>query len=77
LDVFLSFAQLAAGGADDRTNATPYYIRVEAMDDTVVAGGGSPTGEVSEIEIRIPEPATMGLMLFGAIGVLARKRRRS
>ncbi|MDP6544354.1 MAG: PEP-CTERM sorting domain-containing protein [Phycisphaerae bacterium] len=76
LDIFLSFAELAAGGATDRTNGTPYYIRVEAMDDTVGNGGGSPTGEISEIEIHIPEPATMGLMLFGAIGLIARKRRR-
>ena len=77
LNVFLSFAELAAGGATDRTNGTPYYIRVEAMDGTVLSGGGSPTGEISEIEIFIPEPATMSLMLFGAIGMIARKRRRN
>ena len=34
-------------------------------------------GIIVDVQGMIPEPATMGLMLFGAIGVIARKRRRS
>lgn len=36
----------------------------------------TPETEVTFTMTGIPEPATMGLMLFGAIGLLARKRRR-
>jgi len=75
LDVFLSFGQLAAAGADDRTNTIPYYIRVEAMDGTVLGGGGSPTGEISEIEILIPEPATMSLLALGGLALLRRRKK--
>ena len=75
LNVFLSFGELSAGGATDRTNTVPYYIRVEAMDGAVLSGGGSPTGEISEIEIFIPEPATMSLLALGGLALLRRRKK--
>jgi hypothetical protein len=60
-------------------------FKVSAIDPLADAGDalGFPTflafdePVVTFTQLGIPEPATMGLMLFGAIGMIARKRRRS
>ncbi len=65
LDPIITFAELAALGATKRDGSS-YDIRL-AIDGTPDSGG----------TLALPEPTTMGLMLFGAIGVIARKRRRS
>jgi hypothetical protein len=74
-------------------DAGDLFIFPNPVDSFIVSGidpladGDDPVGfptflqfdeqQVSFTQTGIPEPATMGLMLFGAIGVLARKRRRS
>jgi hypothetical protein len=65
LDPIITFRQLAALGALVRDPALPYNLRLDV-------DGTEDTGTLS-----IPEPTTMGLMLFGAIGMIARKKRRS
>jgi hypothetical protein len=54
------------------------YLRFDA--ETVAAGGNPCCGPnnygLSEIRVFIPEPGTLGLMALGALGLLARRRRR-
>jgi len=71
---FLTFAELASMGALDRSNQIPYVLKLIAVDGA--AGIGNQVGDDSQIHLFLPEPATMGLMLFGSAGLLARKRRR-
>ena len=61
-------------GALDRTAVDPYILKLIAVDGP--DGTGAEIGDPSEIHLFLPEPATMSLMLFGAISLLARRRRR-
>jgi len=70
-DVFVSFAELAALGATDRTGEVPYVVGLQQID-----GSGIPVGDESEILLLLPEPTTMGLMLFGSIALISRRKRR-
>ncbi|MDP6634184.1 MAG: PEP-CTERM sorting domain-containing protein [Phycisphaerae bacterium] len=70
-DYFLTFAQLARAGAEDRTAASPYTLRLEALD-----GGGFPIpGSESEILLLVPEPATLSMLALGGLATLRRRRR--
>jgi len=65
LNPAITYNHLSALGALVRDPGSPYSIRLE------VAGISDPG------TLALPEPTTMGLMLFGAIGMVARKKRRS
>jgi len=65
LNPAITYNHLSALGALVRDPGSPYSIRLE------VAGISDPG------TLALPEPTTMGLMLFGAIGMIARKKSRS
>jgi len=65
LNPIITFADLMQMGASNRDGTVDYLL-------TLIADGVESTAT-----LNIPEPATMSLMLFGAIGVIARKRRRN
>jgi len=71
-DYFLTFAQLAGVGAMDRAATAPYTLRLDALD-----GAGAPiAGSGSEIQLLIPEPTSLMLLVFGGGVIAARRRRR-
>ena len=65
LNPIIIFADLAAIGAISRNPNDLYTVTLDV------------DGTTDSAALHLPEPATMGLMLFGAIGLVARKRRRN
>ena len=71
-DYFLTFAQLAGIGANDRNATAAYTLTLEALD----SGGLPISGSESEILLLIPEPATLSLLALGSLSLLRRRRKQ-
>lgn len=82
-DLLVTATQLSSGltASLSKTTATPYVFSNTSSDYVTVNAPGSGTGtmyvdNITLTSSAVPEPASMGLIALGALGLLGRRRRR-